>query len=84
MANLINGSQVVEINDNKDHIHACESIGVPFSCEDGRCGTCLVEVIEGSENLSPLNEKEQLFGLAENERLMCQARLQKGDVVIQT
>ena len=84
MSKIINGNQEVKITPETNHIHACESIGVPFSCEDGRCGTCLVEVVDGVDNLSPVNEKEKLFGLAENERLMCQARLVKNDVTIQT
>ena len=84
MAKLINGNQSVEISENTNYIHACESVGIPFSCEDGRCGTCLVEVIEGMKNLSPLTEKEKLFGLDSKERLMCQARLEKDSVTIQT
>ncbi|HHH29644.1 MAG TPA: (2Fe-2S)-binding protein [Polyangiaceae bacterium] len=33
---------------------------VPFSCRSGRCGTCYVEVVEGAELLSPVDEDERL------------------------
>ncbi len=53
----------------------------------GQCSSCKVIVLEGMENLYPPSFEErdsiQEFGLAENERLSCQAKLNgKGDVVI--
>ena len=53
----------------------------------GQCSSCKVMVLEGMENLYPpeFEEEEAIeeFGLAPNERLSCQAKLNgKGDVVI--
>ena len=31
---------------------------LPFGCRDGQCGTCVVEIVQGMEFLSPKNEKE--------------------------
>ena len=41
----------------------------------GQCGTCIVEVVEGLENLSPRTETEnrKLNKQPENYRLACQA-----------
>ena len=41
----------------------------------GQCGTCIVEVVEGLENLSPRTEAEnrKLKKKPENYRLACQA-----------
>ena len=41
----------------------------------GQCGTCIVEVVEGLENLSPRTETEnrKLKKKPENYRLACQA-----------
>jgi ferredoxin len=51
----------------------------------GQCGTCVVEVVEGSENLSPRTEVEQrkLKKKPESYRLACQT-LVNGSVSIQT
>jgi 2Fe-2S ferredoxin len=55
-----------------------------FGCRDGACGTCLVEVVEGSTNLSAVTdiERDMLDVMAEGNpyaRLACQC-LVKGDV----
>ncbi len=51
----------------------------------GQCGTCVVEVVEGSENLSPKTEVElkKLKKKPESYRLACQT-LVNGPVSIQT
>ena len=61
----------------------CESIGVPFGCKDGLCGTCVVDVLKGMENLSPRNEKENDLGLTGNSRLSCQCLIKKGTVIVE-
>jgi len=52
---------------------------IPFSCREGACGTCLIEVLSGSENLSPLTEMEEIvldeMTDAPNARLACQTTL---------
>lgn len=50
---------------------------VPFSCRSATCGTCHVQVLEGSELLEPPNEMEsELLGILRgprDSRLACQA-----------
>lgn len=57
---------------------------VPYSCRAASCGTCRVEVIEGSGALSQADEVElevlDVFGdTPERVRLGCQARLVGGE-----
>ncbi len=58
----------------------CEELGVQFGCEDGICGTCVIDVQEGHENLSPLNDKEEDMALEEYQRLACQCKIMKGNM----
>lgn len=60
---------------------------IPYACENGICGTCIVKVTEGKENLSEMEEMEkqtlQALGADDGEhRLACQCKV-KGDVTIQ-
>ncbi|TVP53098.1 MAG: (2Fe-2S)-binding protein [Mongoliibacter sp.] len=61
-----------------DWMHACG--------KKGRCTTCKMIVMDGIENLSAPNEREEFFrskGRLNNfERLSCQAKLQKGEIII--
>jgi ferredoxin len=58
----------------------CEEAGVPFACTEGVCGTCIIEVVEGMENLSPQTQEEKDFLGEENnkERMACQCKLKSG------
>lgn len=51
----------------------------------GQCGTCIVEVVDGIENLSPRTEveKRKLKKRPDSYRLACQA-LVNGPVIIKT
>ena len=51
----------------------------------GQCGTCVVEIVEGMENLSPRTEFEErkLRRKPANYRLACQT-LVKGQVTVRT
>ena len=72
-----------EIADGSPIIEACEEAGVPFACTEGVCGTCVIEVIEGMENLSEFNQAEADFlGELDRERLACQCRLKSGCVKV--
>lgn len=56
---------------------------IPFGCRDGECGTCVIQVVEGMEFLSPLNEKEKkvlstMPDHHKNSRLSCQMKIIKG------
>lgn len=81
-----NSDEEVELSDGaclKDAVDE-KGWGVPFGCEDGVCGTCIVNVTAGAENLSEIEEKEKMtlaaMGLDDGEhRLACQCKV-KGDI----
>lgn len=61
----------------------CEEAGVPFACTEGVCGTCVIEIEEGMENLSEVTQEEKDFlGDSSNERLACQCKILGGCVKI--
>jgi ferredoxin len=87
MAKLIfdHNEEEIELEDGSSIHEVCEEAGVPFACTEGVCGTCVVEVKEGGENLSSQTEEEADF-LGEGnteERLACQCKIEKGCVRIQ-
>jgi ferredoxin len=63
-----------------------EDTSILFGCRDGACGACLVKVLEGSENLSPMKDDERDFletlAAEPNERLACQCQI-NGDIVVE-
>lgn len=73
----------VEVADGDPIQEACEEMGVPFACTEGVCGTCVIEITEGMENLSRFTQEEEDFlGEIEGERLACQCHLKSGNVKI--
>jgi len=74
----------VELADGASISDACEEAGVPFACTEGVCGTCVIEVLEGKENLSSPTEEEMDFlgDDAGEERLACQCKILSGTVKI--
>ena len=72
--------KVIEIihENGTDWMHACG--------KKGRCTTCKMIVITGQENLSPETEQELVYRrqnrLKYNERLSCQSRILKGELII--
>lgn len=85
MAKLIfqNSGEEVELPDGERIQACCEEQGVPFACTEGVCGTCIVEVTEGMENLTPYTQEEQDFlGDMGGERMACQCRLTHGQAKI--
>lgn len=86
MAKLIfdHSGEEVELPDGSEIAQACEQAGVPFACTEGVCGTCVIEVKEGKENLSsPTQEEEDFLGASPcGERLACQCKIKQGNVRI--
>lgn len=78
-----NGEEV-EINEGEGIAEKCEEAGIPFACTEGVCGTCVIEISEGMENLSePTQEEKDFLGDDTNcERLACQCKVMKGKVRI--
>lgn len=82
MAKLIIDGAEYEIPDGEQIAEVCENAGIPFSCNSGVCGTCQIEIQEGAENLSKINDEEDDLGMDENNRLSCQCRILKGTVKV--
>ena len=82
MAKLIIDGVEHEIPDESKIDELCERSGIPFSCNSGVCGTCQIEILEGAENLGPLNQEEEDLGMDENNRLSCQCVIKNGTVKI--
>lgn len=73
-----------QLPDDSKIAEACEEAGVPFACTEGVCGTCVIEVVEGKENLTAPTQEERDF-LGDDvgcERLACQCRIKHGRVVV--
>lgn len=72
-----------DLPDGSPIIEACELAGIPFACTEGVCGTCVIEVSDGMENLSDFNQAEADFlGELDKERLACQCKIKGGCVTI--
>lgn len=71
-----------KIKDGEMIQKSCEKMGIPFSCKDGTCGVCMIEVKEGMENLSSINNKEKDLGVSAPYRLACQCKIKKGKVSV--
>lgn len=72
------GTRIVEVAEKA-------GASIPFGCKENDCGDCMIEVIEGADNLSPPSILEtellkQKFARP-GRRLACQAMV-LGDVVI--
>ena len=76
-----NSGEEVEVEDGAPIAEVCEEQGVPFACTEGVCGTCVIEVLEGMDNLSPVTQEEKDFlGEQDKERLACQCKMSGGCV----
>ncbi|MBS0626201.1 MAG: (2Fe-2S)-binding protein [Verrucomicrobia bacterium] len=85
MAKLIfeDNNEEIDLPDDSPIAEACEQAGVPFACTEGVCGTCVIEVSEGMDNLSEFNQAESDFlGELNEERLACQCKIRGGCVKI--
>ena len=80
MAKLILNDEEIEIEDGENIVDAIEEAGVPIGCSNGVCGTCEVEVLDGMDNLSELNQEEEDLGMEGNKRLGCQCVIKAGTV----
>jgi ferredoxin len=86
MAKLIfeNNAEEVELTDGSPISEPCEKAGVPFACGgEGICGSCVIEVVSGMENLSEFTDHEKnFFGEMGTERLACQCKIKSGTVKV--
>jgi len=82
MAKLSRGKKIVSVKDGESTIAACERLGVPFGCYEGKCGSCEVEVVGGEENLLEKTEEEECMRLPPGHRLACQCKIKQGIVIL--
>lgn len=79
-------NRTVDAEDGELLRETCQrnDLTLPFGCENGLCGTCLVSIKEGAEHLTEKTdqEKETLGVLLayEDQRLACQCHIKGGDV----
>ena len=71
-----------EIKDGSELRETTKEMGVIFGCEDGQCGTCMIEIEEGEDNLNEMTEQEKRMGMDPKHRLACQCRIKKGNLKI--
>tara|TARA_Y100000310_G_C20378039_1_gene666696 strand:+ start:395 stop:658 length:264 start_codon:yes stop_codon:yes gene_type:complete len=79
---IMEDGQEREVKDGEKIKDALEEMDVLIACADGTCGVCKIEVLEGMENLSEINEAEKEMGCENNERLGCQCVIKKGEIKI--
>ncbi len=64
-----------------------EGASIPFGCEQGICGTCLVSIPESADTVTAMEDQEketlEAMGAEEGQRLACQCRVH-GDVTIKS
>ena len=84
MAKIISAvyGKEIEVEDGSTLHIIKDEFDVPFGCEDGICGTCTMEVLEGIENLTERTEAEKEFGLKDPDRLACQCKIKHGTIKI--
>jgi len=70
----------IELKKDEPIRNAIEKLGVPFGCEEGICGTCMIDILEGEDNLSDLTEAEKDLMRDKKHRLACQCKIKKGEV----
>jgi 2Fe-2S ferredoxin len=79
----------VDVPEGTKLVELAEKVGahINFSCKEGVCLTCLINIVKGMENLNPRTENEkatlEAFGAKENQRLACQVII-NGDVTIES
>ncbi|QSJ16131.1 (2Fe-2S)-binding protein [Nostoc sp. UHCC 0702] len=80
--------KTIQVEANQRLTKVCDEHpgSILFGCRNIACGTCLIEVVRGMENLAPVMEEEQILldflaPANPNVRLGCQCVVQ-GDICI--
>ena len=68
---LLNEVDELDLEDGSSIKEVCEEAGVPFACEEGVCGTCVIEVEEGMENLTEFLDLFQEGHVEQLQRFDC-------------
>jgi|TARA_Y100000310_G_scaffold140092_1_gene139451 ferredoxin len=81
MVDLTIGDEKFEVKEGNEIIEECTKASIPFGCQDGMCGTCVIDVLDGKENLGELTQQEKDLDLNNEKRLACQCKI-KGNAKI--
>jgi len=79
---VVEGEGTFQVDAGETLLDLCDALDLDMGSDCGgfaACNACRVKVLEGMENLSPLEEEERPFLDAPDQRLGCQA-LVTGDV----
>lgn len=76
-----------EVGSNLRDIAQAEGASIPFGCEQGICGTCLIILPQGDDNVSDIEDQEKetlsAMGAEDGQRLACQCQVE-GDVTVES
>ena len=82
-----NTGEQVDVPDGTQLEYLDGKSSVLFACKSATCGSCMVKVLEGMDNLEAPNEAEgtglQAFATDPKHRLMCQCKIKKGEITIE-
>lgn len=66
------GTSLVDVADQVE-------ASLPFGCRDGLCGTCIMTVLEGLDQMAPMSDDEretlENYEATPNQRLGCQTNV---------
>lgn len=84
----LNKTLICQNGDNLFRFLRENQVALASSCKgDGICGKCVVQVVKGMENLSPVTELErklhEKYHLKSDQRIACQSSV-LGDIEIRT
>lgn len=88
---IINDFLAINVKEGSTIQDIVEASGsaLPFGCRDGECGTCIVEVVQGMEFLSPKTDKEikvfkEIYSgtCTPNSRLSCQMKIAASNGIV--
>tara|TARA_Y100000310_G_scaffold159115_1_gene158595 strand:+ start:12644 stop:12895 length:252 start_codon:yes stop_codon:yes gene_type:complete len=83
MAVIEKEGKQVELQDGEAIRDACEKLDILFACKEGYCGTCMITIQEGAENLTELTNEEKMLDRDMQHRLACQAKIKQGIIIIE-
>ena len=73
------GTRLIEISEKV-------GAGITYGCREGECGTCMMRIVSGMENMSEpsvLEDKVLQENMAgRHNRLACQAQVLGGEIVV--
>jgi ferredoxin len=81
-------SITIEVEDGSRLQDAIDESGadIPFGCREGNCATCMIEVLDGMDNLNGHTSQEEVTllpdELEQNIRLACQCVVKEGEVKV--